>query len=64
MFPMYGDPNDTTSTAGEDRPLPHELRGRIDEYRKKHGAEAIQTWSDNHSTFNAFVRAELRKGRL
>jgi hypothetical protein len=64
IFPMYGDPNDTAHVSGDDRPLPHELRGRIDEYREKLGAEAILKWSVNHGTFNAIVRAELRKGRL
>lgn len=64
MFPMYGDPNDRKHPAGEDRPLPHELRGRIDAYREKNSAAAILKCSANYSTFNAFVRAEIRKGRL
>ena len=41
MFPMYGDPLDTTHTFGDDRPLPHEVRGRVDEYRAKDGAASI-----------------------
>jgi hypothetical protein len=64
MFPMYGDPNETTHVSGEDRLLPHELRGRVDRYREKHGAEAILKWSSSFSTFNAFIRSEIKKGRL
>ncbi len=64
MFPMYGNPENTTHVSGEDRPLPHELRGRIDKYREKHGAKAILPCIANYSTYNAFVRAEIRAGRL
>lgn len=64
MFPMYGDPEDTTHVLGEDRLLPNELRGRVDAYREKVGAEAIRTRSSGYSTYNAFVRAEIREGRL
>lgn len=64
MFPMYGDPNDTTHTTGDDRPLRHELRGRVDRYRERYGAQAILDASKHFSTFNAFVRSEMRRGRL
>ena len=64
IFPMYGDPRDTTHVTGEDRPLPHDLRGRVDAYREKYGAEATQGWSGGYSTFNAFVRAEIGRGKL
>ena len=36
IFPMYGDPNDTAHTSGGDRPLRHELRGRVDRYRERY----------------------------
>ena len=38
IFPMYGKPTDESVTTGDDRPLPPELRGRIDRWRKKHAA--------------------------
>lgn len=64
MFPMYGDPLETQHTTGDDRPLPHELRGRVDRYREKWGACVIAQGLSAHSSYNAFVRAELRSGRL
>lgn len=63
-FPMYGDPTDTTNTQGDDRPLPHELRGRVDRYREKCGAAVIEERSAGYSSYNAFVRAEVRRGSL
>lgn len=64
ILPMYGDPNDTTHTSGEDRPLCHELRGRVDCYRERHGAQKILKALKNFKTYNAFVRSEMRAGRL
>ena len=34
IFPMYGDPTNESVTIGDNRPLPPELRGRIDRYRR------------------------------
>ncbi len=31
-YPLFGDPDDTTHTTGEDRPLPYELKDRIKSY--------------------------------
>lgn len=64
MFPMYGDPEDTRHTSGDDNPLPHELRGRVDVYREKHGAEIMQKKVSKYSSYNAFVRAEIKNGNL
>jgi hypothetical protein len=65
MFPMYGDPTDVRHVQGDDRPLPQELRGRIDVYRERHGAAAILGIVEKHyRTFNAFVRARVRAGEL
>ena len=36
MFPMYGDPNYRTHTSGDNSPLRHELRGRVDRYRERY----------------------------
>src|SRR3990172_671271 len=33
MFPIYGDPEDTSKLSGGNRPLPHELRSRVDSYK-------------------------------
>lgn len=64
IFPMYGNPRDESVTTGDNRPLPPELRGRIDRWRKKYGATQLQQRSATFDTFNAFVRAEIRKGNV
>ena len=64
MFPMYGDPNNEKHVSGDDRPLPNELRGRVDEYRKKIGVINIEAKSKQYTTYNAFVRSEIREGNL
>ncbi|MFC2141903.1 hypothetical protein ACFLR7_03110 [Acidobacteriota bacterium] len=69
MFPMYGNPvfgnpDDTSQVSGEDRPLPRELRGRIDAYRELHRAASIQEKVFKYSTFNAFVRDMIKKENL
>ena len=60
-FPEYGDP---TTAKGDDRPLPHELRGRVDKFRLKHGTELIQSGASQYSSFNAFIRSRVRLGEL
>jgi predicted RNase H-like HicB family nuclease len=64
IFPMYGDPNDTTHTSGDDRPLRHELRGRVDRYRERYDSQKVGEASKHFTTFNAFVRSEMRSGHL
>jgi hypothetical protein len=64
MLPMYGQPEDESQCTGDDRPLPHELRGRVDIYREKHGETSIMERVKEYSSYNAFVRYELRNGRL
>ena len=65
---MYGDPDNTGVVSGDDRPLPDELRGRVDMWRleiiEKEGGEGLKRRVDKYSTFNALIRAELHKGNL
>lgn len=67
-FPMYGNPDNTRVTSGDDRPLPHELRGRVDRWRIKmineDSEEKIKEKLNKYSTFNAMVRDEIRKGNI
>ena len=63
-FPMYGDPDNTSVTSGDDRPLPHELRGRVDRWRNKEGPQKLKKKMVKYSTFNVMVRDEIRKGNL
>jgi hypothetical protein len=36
-FPIFGDPDDTSTSSGDDRPLPCELKDRINIYIQKKG---------------------------
>jgi hypothetical protein len=68
QHPYYGDPDDTTHTAGEDRPLPFELKDRINRYvieRQQKDPKEFKTDIDiRSSTFNALVRREIENGNL
>ncbi len=66
MFPMYGDPTDTRHVSGEDRPLPNELRGRIDDFRQRLGAARISRTLKRgaYSSYNAFIRERIREGEF
>ena len=64
-FTIFGDPSDTTHTCGDDRPLPHELKIRVNNY-----IQLRQLDPNYHrdimesSTSNALVRGEIAAGRL
>lgn len=66
FFPIYGDPDDTTNAKGDDRPLPFELKDRINIFieKQKNNLEEYKKNIENSSTFNALIRDELRKGNL
>ena len=64
MFPIYGNPDDLRHTSGDDRPLPYELRGRVDSYCERHGQSIIQEKVSNFTSFNALIRSEIRLKNL
>ena len=67
FFPMYGDPDDTTHTKGNDRPLPYELKNRINIYIekcKKKDPDKLKRDIENSSTFNSLIRNEIKNGNL
>lgn len=66
FYPMFGDPSDTTHGTGEDRPLPHELKDRINIYieTRFNDPEQFKAEMLSSSSFNATVRKEIRAGRL
>lgn len=67
FFPVYGDPNEPSHTAGDDRPLPYELRNRVDRYLERKAQtdpEGCRRQIERSSTFNAFIRKEIRKGNI
>ena len=65
--PFYGDPDDTSHTTGDDRPLPHELILRVNTYvveRTKINPEQFKKEIESSSTLNALIRKEIRKGNI
>ena len=64
---VYGDPEDTSNTTGEDRPLPDELRNRVNAYIAQRTATDLAQFDkdiEQATTFNAFLRQEIRTGNL
>jgi len=67
FHPMYGDPNDTSKSSGDDKPLPFELKDRINRYiemRSQQGADSFKADLEASSSFNARIRLEIRNGNL
>jgi len=67
FHPVYGNPDDTTHAKDEDRPLPYELKDRINIYiekRAKGGSEKYKTEIEQSTTFNALIRKEIRAGKV
>ncbi len=67
FHPMYGDPDDTSNTTGDDRPLPYELKDRVNVYIEKKmtfDPEKSKARIEQASTFNALVREEIRAGNI
>jgi len=67
FHPTYGDPDDTTHTTGDDRPLPYELKDRVNIYiekRARENSEKYKSEIEQSSTFNALLRKEIKAGNL
>lgn len=65
--PMYGEPNDTSNSSGKDRPLPYELKDRVNAYIEKKtlsDPDGLKKQVEQLSSFNALVRKEIRKGHI
>ena len=64
-FPFWGDPDDCTHVSGDDRPLPHELKFRINLWiQRKQSDPTFKEELERSTTFNALVRKEIAKGNL
>lgn len=67
-FPIYGDPADQKHTSGNDRPLPYELKDRVNRYVERVTKEGklhdYKKEIDEFSTYNAFVRDKIRNDLL
>lgn len=67
FHPTYGDLDDTKHTTGDDRPLPYELKDRINIYIEKRARENSEKYKneiEQSSTFNALIRKEIKAGNL
>lgn len=67
LFPVYGDPDQPGAPGGEDRPLPFELRQRINSYIEKRTRSDMQSYNDEvarSTSFNALIRKEMKTGRV
>ena len=68
--PMFGDPEDTSHTTGDDRPLPYELKDRINIFIEKMAKsspadlEKYKKEVQGSSSYNAFVRKQIRNGKI
>jgi polyhydroxyalkanoate synthesis regulator phasin len=66
-FPIFGDPDDISTSSGDDRPLLYELKDRINIYiqhRATNDSDNYKSDIESSSSFNALVRREIRNGRL
>ena len=66
-YPIYGDPQHLVLEAEDDRPLPFELKWRINRYimqRTQSDPEEFQKETDASTSLNAFLRGALREGKL
>jgi polyhydroxyalkanoate synthesis regulator phasin len=66
-LPIFGDPDDTRTFFGDDRPLPYELKDRVSIYiqhRANDDSDDYKRDVEHSSSFNALVRREIGRERL
>jgi len=67
IHPFYGDAGDTTESSGEGKPIPFELKDRVDIYlenRNKRDIAKFQTEMRDSSSLNALIRKAILDGKL
>jgi len=64
--PIYGDLNDESHGTGDNRPIPFELKDRINIYIEKQGInnQEYKEKIEKSSTFNALVREEVKNKNI
>lgn len=63
-YPIYGKKESDVPGQDNNRPLPHELRGRIDAHERTVGAARVASRAKGFSSYNAYVRDAIRNGLL
>jgi len=68
QHPCYGEPDEEHDTqVGEDRPIPYELKDRINTYIKKRTGTDAQKYKDEieqSTSLNALLRKEISAGNI
>jgi hypothetical protein len=67
LNPIFGDPDDASIASGVDRPLPVELKDRINifiENRHREDSPKFRALMDRSSSFNAIVRMAIKNGSV
>jgi len=67
FHPMYGDPDDPSQPISDDKVLPRELKDRVNRYIEKRGhtdKDEFKKEIEGSSSFNAFIRKEIKRGNL
>jgi hypothetical protein len=65
--PFFGDPDDTSVASGVDRPIPVELKDRVNIFIERRLHEDSQKYfalMDRSSSFNAIIRQAIKAGWL
>lgn len=66
-FPIYGDPNHLVLETEDDRPLPFELKWRINRYiseKTEADADGFQKEIENATSLNALLRRAIKQSEL
>ena len=66
-FPVYGDPEHLVLETEDDRPLPFELKRRVNRYiteRATSDPDGFQQEIESSTSFNALLRQAVRQGKL
>jgi hypothetical protein len=66
-FPIWGDPDDITHFTEDDRPLPFELKDRVNlfvEKRRTTDPEGFNKAMESSSSLNALIRKLIKRGQI
>jgi hypothetical protein len=67
QFPIYGDPNHLVLDSEDDRPLPFELKWRVNRFISERTADAADSFHDEveaSTSLNAVLRKAMQEGLL
>jgi len=66
-FPIFGNPDDNTLSGGNDRPIPWELKNRVDLWIQKGykmDPEKFKKRIDYSTSVNSLIRKSIERGNL